>query len=63
VICTTTFEGMARRAAQALGMATLPLVVVQHPLGGLQADEIMGRVREASERLGRLVGRAGEPGR
>ena len=44
-------------------MASLPLVVVQHPLGGLHADEIMGRVREASEGLGRLVGRAGEPGR
>jgi len=62
VICTTTFEGMAQRAAQALGMAGLPLVVVQHPLGGLRADEVTGRVREATERLAPLIRPAGEAG-
>jgi hypothetical protein len=59
VICTTTFEGMAQRAAQALGMASLPLLVIRHPLGGLGPDEVAGRVREAADGLGRLTGEAG----
>jgi surfactin synthase thioesterase subunit len=59
VICTTAFEGMARRAAEALGMGTLPLVVIGHPLGGLRAEEVEARVREAAERLAALV--AGPP--
>ncbi len=60
MICTTTFESMAARAASSLGMAALPLVVIQHPLGGLRAEEVAGRVREATERLRALVGR-GDP--
>ena len=63
MICTTTFAGMAERAAQALGMATVPLLVVQHPLGGLSPDEVAGRVREAAEGLRRLVGQPGDAGR
>ena len=51
VICTTTFEGLAARSAQALGMADLPLLVVRHPLGGLQADEVLSRSREVTDRL------------
>jgi hypothetical protein len=54
VICTSAFEGMARRAAEALGMGSLPLVVIAHPLGGLRAEEVAGRAREAAERLAAL---------
>jgi surfactin synthase thioesterase subunit len=40
-------------------MGTLPLVVIGHPLGGLRAEEVEARVREAAERLAALV--AGPP--
>jgi hypothetical protein len=58
VVCTTTFEGLARRAAESLGMPDLPLIVIEHPLGGLRPDEVAGRVRQAAERLGALIGAA-----
>lgn len=58
VICTTTFEDMARRAARALGMDGLPLVVIGHPLGGLRPAEVQERVREAAGRLAALMGAA-----
>jgi hypothetical protein len=63
VICTTTFEGLARRAAQALGAPALPLLVVQHPLGGLPVEDVGSRVRQATEQLAALVRPAGGPGR
>jgi hypothetical protein len=64
VICTTTFEGLARRAAQALGAPALPLVVIQHPLGGLRVEEVGSRVQQAAEQLaGLLRPPAGSAGR
>jgi hypothetical protein len=55
VICTTTFEGLARRAADALGAPGLPLLVIAHPLGGLRVEEVGSRVRQASEQLAGLL--------
>jgi hypothetical protein len=62
VICTTTFEGLARSAARDLGIPGLPLVVVQHPLGGLRPEEVGGRVLRATEQLAALASPA-EAGR
>jgi hypothetical protein len=59
VICTTTFEGLARNAARDLGMPTLPLIVIQHPLGGLRIEEVSSRVRGAAEQLAGVVRPAG----
>jgi hypothetical protein len=56
VICTTTFETLARNAARDLGMPGLPLVVVQHPLGGLRREEVETRVLRATEQLAALLG-------
>jgi hypothetical protein len=63
VICTTTFEGLARRAAEALGAPGLPLLVIQHPLGGLRVDEVGSRVDQASEQLAGLLRPADGRGR
>jgi hypothetical protein len=51
VICTTTFEGLAARAAEALGVEGLPLVVIRHPLGGLGPEEVAARAREVTAYL------------
>ena len=61
MICTTSFEGLATRAAQALGMEGLPLVVIRHPLGGLRAEEVAARAREVAEHLAAVTGRGGGP--
>ena len=63
MICTTSFEGLATRAAQALGMDGLPLVVIRHPLGGLRAEEVAARGREVTEHLAAVTGRGAGPRR
>jgi hypothetical protein len=60
VVTTTAFEALARHEAHTLGMEDLPLLVVEHPLGGEPADRIETRAAHAaSQLLTRLAGRAG----
>ena len=40
----------------ALGATTLPLLVVQHPLGGERPDGVSRRAAQAVEPLGSLLG-------
>ncbi len=61
VVTTTAFEILARHEAQTLGMEGLPLLVVDHPLGGEPAERIETRAaRAVSQLLERL---AAAPGR
>ena len=46
VVTTSAFEALARHEAHTLGMEDLPLLVIDHPLGG----EPPGRVREKAAR-------------
>ena len=45
-ICTDEFAPLGQAEAEALGMATLPIAVIPHPLAGLKPDEV-GRRAEA----------------
>lgn len=56
VVTTTAFETLARKEAYALGMEALPLLVVEHPLGG-QGPE--GVTRRAEQALAQLLARLG----
>ena len=61
VVTTTAFEALARHEAHTLGMEDLPLLVVDHPLGGEPADRIETRAARA---VTQLLGRLGvSPGR
>ncbi len=42
-ICSSEFVALGRAEAEALGMPALPLAVIQHPLGGLAAEEVQQR--------------------
>ena len=42
-ICSTRFETLARMTATGLGMPDLPLVIVQHPIGGISAEEVIAK--------------------
>jgi hypothetical protein len=46
----------------AQGVATLPLLVVEHPLGGERPESITRRAQQAFEQLNALIAGAGRPG-
>ena len=60
VVTTTAFETLARHEAHTLGMEGLPLLVVDHPLGGEPAERIETRAARAVSQL--LERRAAVPG-
>jgi hypothetical protein len=40
-ICSNRFEVLARATANGMGMSDLRLVIVQHPIGGISAEEVI----------------------
>ena len=57
LIGTTAFQGLAVSELTALGAAGLPLLVVQHPLGGERPESVGRRAQEALEQLASRIGR------
>ncbi len=47
VICSTAFEKLGRAQSRVFGVPDLPLVMVQHPLGGLGMTEVRARAEQA----------------
>jgi hypothetical protein len=58
LIGTTAFQGLAVSELAALGVSGLPLLVVQHPLGGERPESVARRAHQALEQLAKLIGRA-----
>ena len=48
VICSTPFEKLGRAQARVLGVPDLPLVMIQHPLGGLAIEDVKARADQAA---------------
>jgi hypothetical protein len=55
LIGTTAFQGLAVSEMGAQGVSALPLLVVEHPLGGERPDAIARRAQQAFEQLQALV--------
>ncbi|HEU5191126.1 MAG TPA: hypothetical protein VFX14_15685 [Methylomirabilota bacterium] len=55
LISTTVFQKLALSEMTALGATTLPLLVVQHPLGGEKPEGVSRRAAQAMEQLGSLL--------
>ena len=53
------FQRLALGEMAALGASGLPLLVIQHPLGGEAPDGVARRVEQAVEQLGSMLGRRG----
>jgi len=49
VMGTLEFEALARLEAKNRGIATLPLALVPHPLGGIRDDEVLKKADVAIE--------------
>jgi hypothetical protein len=56
LIATTVFQGLAVSELSALGVTGLPMVVIDHPLGGERRDAITRRARQAVDQLVRALG-------
>jgi len=57
VVTTTAFETLAHHEAHTLGMEDLPLLVIDHPLGGEPAGRVVDKAaRAAAQLLARLGG-------
>ncbi len=54
-VCSTEFVALGRTEAEALGLATLPIAVIQHPLGGLKRDQVQARAHSAVETVQQLL--------
>jgi hypothetical protein len=57
LIATTAFQGLALSELSALGVTGLPLLVIQHPLGGERPEAVALRAQQVMEQLASLVGR------
>lgn len=51
VICTGEFATLGHTIAEFLGLPGLPMIVIKHPLGGLEKPDVMGRAEEALEQV------------
>lgn len=51
VVATTAFRELALQAARALGTSTLPLLVIEHPLGGEPPERVRAKAEEALRHL------------
>jgi hypothetical protein len=58
VMGTLEFEALARLEAKNRGIATLPLALVPHPLGGIRDDEVLKKADLAIEPVLKAVMRA-----
>jgi hypothetical protein len=51
VITTTAFQRLAVNQLSARGIAGLPLLVIEHPLGGERPEAVTRRAHQALEQL------------
>lgn len=48
---TDAFERLAALQAKAMGHPDLPVVIVEHPLGGIDPDEVREKARVAARAI------------
>ncbi len=51
VVGTDRFEALARSIAASLGAPWLPVVTVEHPVGGIGEREVLEKIDAVEERL------------
>ena len=55
VVCSTAFQKLGQTQAKIFGVPDLPLLIIPHPLGGLDIDSVKGRAEVATSQLVRLI--------
>jgi len=54
-ICSTEFVSLGQIEAAALGLAELPIAIIQHPLGGLKTEAVQVRAKSVVDAVYRLL--------
>ena len=54
-IATDQFENMGRASAEAQGMPDYPFVVIRHPIGRLEEDDLRRRAEDALPGIVKLL--------
>jgi hypothetical protein len=55
VVTSTAFQKLGQTQAKIFGVPDLPLLIIQHPLGGLDIDSVRGRAEVATPQLVKLI--------
>ena len=55
VICSTPFQKLGQAQAKTFGVPDLPLVMIQHPLGGIAMEQVKARADAALPKLIALI--------
>jgi len=58
LIATTAFQGLAVQQLSARQVTGVPLLVIEHPLGGERPESVSRRAAQAVEQLAHLLGPA-----
>jgi hypothetical protein len=54
-VCTNEFTSLARQTATSLGLPSLPLVIIPHPLSGLNPPQVQAKAEQAVEDIIRAL--------
>jgi len=55
VVTSTAFRKLGETQAKIFGVPDLPLLIIQHPLGGLDIEAVKGRADAATPQLVRVI--------
>ena len=55
VVCSTAFQKLGHTQARIFGVPDLPLLVIPHPLGGLDLESVRGRAEIATPQLVKVI--------
>jgi hypothetical protein len=63
VVCSTPFERLGHAQARVFGAPDLPLLMIDHPLGGVGLEQVCARAAQALPGVLALIEAARESGR
>ena len=55
VVCSNAFLKLGETQAKVFGVPDLPLLVIPHPLGGLDLESVRGRAEAATPQLVKVI--------
>jgi hypothetical protein len=55
VVCSTAFQKLGETQAKIFGVPDLPLLIIAHPLGGLDLESVRARAQIATPQLVKLI--------
>jgi hypothetical protein len=55
VVCSTAFRKLGETQAKTFGVPDLPLLIIAHPLGGLDIASVKARAQVATPQLVKLI--------